>query len=270
MSALSPQHLFLSDFDGTLVGLDLKISERVKKAVHAWQEAGNIFSIITGRTYSGVLEEACKELKITNIIAARGGAEIWDPVTNTIRSAVYIEEEDAQKIVEVLTKHQLYFEIGKEEGVYAPVNTFGYKDPWKKYFPLETVTYDKVTKIRTYLFPQQKKDIHELIHEEITLQLPEVHAIKADAVHFMSYDITSAKATKHIAALEMMQHFNISEKHTIGIGDGYNDYPLLSAAGRKIAMGNAPDELLQIATMVVPVVEEDGVAVAIESLLEDA
>ncbi|KKS86821.1 MAG: hypothetical protein UV61_C0006G0022 [Candidatus Gottesmanbacteria bacterium GW2011_GWB1_43_11] len=53
----------------------------------------------------------------------------------------------------------------------------------------------------------------------------------------------------------------------IGVGDGYNDFPLLMACGLKIAMGNAVPDLKAIADFVAPGVEEDGVAVVIEKFI---
>lgn len=262
------QRLLLSDFDGTLVGHDLIISERVRKAVKAWQAAGNIFSIITGRTYSGVLENTCTQLQISHLIVTRGGSEFWNPQTKELVSSVTMDEESVKKIITVLTKHNIYFEVGKGDAVYAAEHEGISKDPWKKYLPLEELIPTHVSKIRTILAPGETIDVDTIIHEEIIKALPEVHAIKAPNKFTIGYDITSQKATKYIAALELMKEFGFDELQTIGIGDSYNDYPLLSAAGVKIAMGNAPDELLEIATMVVPTVEEDGVAVAIESLLQ--
>ena len=53
----------------------------------------------------------------------------------------------------------------------------------------------------------------------------------------------------------------------IGIGDGYNDFPLLMACGLKIAMGNAVEDLKAIADFIVPSVEQDGVAHAINRFI---
>lgn len=50
----------------------------------------------------------------------------------------------------------------------------------------------------------------------------------------------------------------------IGVGDGYNDYPMLEACGLKVAMGNAVDELKVIADIVAPSIEQDGLAKVIE------
>ena len=52
---------------------------------------------------------------------------------------------------------------------------------------------------------------------------------------------------------------NIKTDEIIGIGDGYNDFPLLMACGLKVAMGNAVEELKAIADYIAPSVEEDGV-----------
>jgi hydroxymethylpyrimidine pyrophosphatase-like HAD family hydrolase len=53
----------------------------------------------------------------------------------------------------------------------------------------------------------------------------------------------------------------------IAIGDGHNDMPLLEAAGLKVAMGNAPDEVKQLADYVAPSLADDGVAAAIDKFV---
>ena len=53
----------------------------------------------------------------------------------------------------------------------------------------------------------------------------------------------------------------------MAIGDGHNDIPLLEAAGFKVAMGNAPDEVKAVADYVAPSLQDDGVAEAIERFI---
>ena len=59
---------------------------------------------------------------------------------------------------------------------------------------------------------------------------------------------------------------NIDPSLMVGVGDGYNDYPLLSVCGFKVAMENAPKELKEIADLIVPDVEHDGLVTLIDSL----
>ena len=54
----------------------------------------------------------------------------------------------------------------------------------------------------------------------------------------------------------------------IGLGDGYNDIPLLSVCGFKVAMENAPEELKEIADVIVPIVEQDGFLTLTNLLLQ--
>ena len=59
----------------------------------------------------------------------------------------------------------------------------------------------------------------------------------------------------------------IEQYEIIGVGDGYNDFPLLMACGLKVAMGNATEDLKEIADYIAPTVDEDGVADVIEKFV---
>ena len=53
----------------------------------------------------------------------------------------------------------------------------------------------------------------------------------------------------------------------IGVGDGYNDFPLLMACGLKVAMGNAVPELKAIADYIAPTVADDGIVDVIKTFV---
>lgn len=76
--------------------------------------------------------------------------------------------------------------------------------------------------------------------------------------------VTHELATKRCGAEKLMALMHITKEEVAAIGDSVNDLPLLEAAGTKIAMGNAPMEVKAMADYVVPPVEDDGVAVALE------
>ncbi|HOL51940.1 MAG TPA: HAD hydrolase family protein, partial [Bacillota bacterium] len=67
-----------------------------------------------------------------------------------------------------------------------------------------------------------------------------------------------------VSFLADMWHIRPSE--TIVFGDSLNDEELIAHAGLGVAMGNSPDELKELADLVAPTNDEDGVAVVIESL----
>lgn len=71
--------------------------------------------------------------------------------------------------------------------------------------------------------------------------------------------INHALATKQHGIFEVAKLLGIDSHEIIGVGDSYNDFPLLMACGFKVAMGNAVDDLKAIADYIAPSVEEDGI-----------
>ncbi|MNJ65111.1 putative phosphatase [compost metagenome] len=51
------------------------------------------------------------------------------------------------------------------------------------------------------------------------------------------------------------------------MGDGYNDIAMLEFAGFGVAMGNAPEEIKQLADYVTDTNMNDGVALVVESFI---
>ncbi len=79
--------------------------------------------------------------------------------------------------------------------------------------------------------------------------------------------INHSEATKQHAILVIAELLGIKTQEIIGVGEGYNDFPLLMACGLKVAMGNAVSELKEIADYVAPSVDDDGVADVIEKYI---
>lgn len=61
-----------------------------------------------------------------------------------------------------------------------------------------------------------------------------------------------------------MEYYGLSLDEAMAFGDGGNDVPMVRDAALGVAMGNACDELKQVADYVTLSVDEDGIAVALE------
>jgi len=57
-------------------------------------------------------------------------------------------------------------------------------------------------------------------------------------------------------------------EQTVACGDGENDCELLDWAGFGVAVANAHDDVLERADLVVPSVQEEGVAALLEAYLD--
>jgi len=80
-------------------------------------------------------------------------------------------------------------------------------------------------------------------------------------------EATNLTASKGQALSFLAQMRGVTQMETMAIGDNDNDADMLAWAGLGIAMGNASDAVKAAASHVVPSIEEDGAALAIERFI---
>ena len=126
------------------------------------------------------------------------------------------------------------------------------------------------TKILSLYVEGVDKTIADSVISDLTF-LPEISAhqmiISSTNPDHVGLEIANVRATKQFGIAEVAKMLHISTHEIIGIGDGYNDFPLLMACGFRVAMGNAVPDLKAIADYIAPSVDEDGVAYVIEKFI---
>ena len=80
--------------------------------------------------------------------------------------------------------------------------------------------------------------------------------------------LTATGADKGLALAAACEDLGIAAEQVVALGDAENDVELFRAAGASFAMGQASDAVKAAATAVTGTNEEDGVAMAIERVLE--
>lgn len=242
--------LFL-DVDGTCVvhGVDNLPSARVVGAVAKCIEAGVPVGLATSRPLRSVIA-IINHLKLTSYCVISSGSQIYDPRTSQIVSEKLIPRESIEQIWEIAQKH------GELVKLFDGVNEV-------------MMDHGSVpTKVMGMWFPKLTPQMLAKIDEQIKLLTGvATHRMEAWEDNYECLDITNSEASKHHGVLDVCEMLGISTSECIGVGDGYNDFPLLLACGLKIAMGNAVPELKDIADFVAPPVTEDGVATVIEKFI---
>lgn len=257
--------LIVSDFDGTLVDRSITITPKVSAAIKKWQQAGNIFTIATGRQYLMIKKE-CDRVGLINPVVVRGGAEIVDPKTGEVIYSSLIKKESAERLINMLREKGFKLSIEIDDIYYTD---FYYDERFKDFIRIDAVENFQFMDIPKIIAScPTGSPLFEQMHE-IIKEFPELHMAQVKLYDGIGWDITAANATKHIGVLELMKILGVRREETVGVGDDYNDFPLLEACGLKVAMGNAVEELKAIADITVPTQQEDGVAVLIEKLLRD-
>lgn len=78
------------------------------------------------------------------------------------------------------------------------------------------------------------------------------------------FEILNKQADKGAALKHLAQHLGIKQEEVMAIGDNENDLPMIEFAGIGVAMGNATENVKQIANVITASNNEHGVAKAVE------
>jgi Cof subfamily protein (haloacid dehalogenase superfamily) len=81
-------------------------------------------------------------------------------------------------------------------------------------------------------------------------------------LEFASPEVTKAAGMSFLA-----EHLGFSQERTVAFGDGENDVELVEWAGYAVAVANAHERVKEIADLVCPPVDEEGVAQVLEAFL---
>lgn len=242
----------ISDVDGTLTQIKINSlpSQKVIQAIKKLKPLGIEFTLATGRPFH-LIEKLIKDLDLTSPVITDNGAVITTNRGKILWEAVLpsLEAEDI-------------LNIGKKYG-FTRTST----DKSNLDNPELIPAGEKVRKISIHDLSQEKAD--KLI-SEVEDKYKNISISKASSyigIDYIDVYFSHANATKQHAVLEYSRLLNIATDEIIGIGDGYNDFPLLMACGLRVAMGNAVEDLKVIADFIAPNIDEDGLAVMLEKFV---
>ncbi len=239
------------DVDGTIITnkRDAMPSQKVREAIAKANKILHV-GVATSRCYP-VARNIIDHLKLSGPSILNGGAEIVDfPSKNPLLSQP-LNKKDILYISRIFEKTKIPFLLC--DG----------KNP-DKFFK-----QGKIPEKVFMLFTQGLElDISQKLITSIS-HIPSISIYTTRSWTTGKIDIlvTHLMATKQHAILKIAKILKIETHEIIGVGDGYNDFPLLMACGLKVAMGNAVEDLKAIADYIAPPVEEDGVADVIEKFI---
>jgi Cof subfamily protein (haloacid dehalogenase superfamily) len=253
------------DLDGTLVGRDLTLSQRVIDAVRRMREAGVAGCIVTGRMYRAAVTYA-RQLGFDAPIVCYQGAAVIDPSTDSILRDIPVPNDVVRSVIDTVERDRLHLQLYRNDEYYCEERN-RFSDMYARIAGVQPIV---VTSLReTFGYSQATKAIvisDPLVAEEYERTLRGAFGERAyvtrslpEFVEVMNPAVDKGDALKFVAS-----HLGISTEEIVAIGDSWNDAPLLRAAGFAVAMGSAPQELRDVANAVVADVTADGVAEAIE------
>lgn len=238
------------DVDGTLIALQLH-ARPSKKVISAIAKANKKIHVglATSRPYS-VLKDISDDLQLSGPSIILGGVQIMDMVSKKVVWERPINLNDFKDIVNILKSFKVNF-------IYQDKDTdINFSDNSIVEKPLQI-----------WVHATEDEPAEKIINDLTKISNIAVHKMVSWDLGKVDLTITHALATKQHGIFEVAKLLKIDTQDIIGVGDGYNDFPLLMACGLKVAMGNAVEDLKAIADYIAPPVEKDGAADVIEKFV---
>ena len=276
--------------DGTILSPDHSISAKNKQAILNAQSQGIEVLIATGRSFSEAYAPI-NSVGLTLPYICLNGADVRDASGESI-SATHLLENDIKKITSILDAEKIDYQLFIDAVVYtkdieSPLNAFiqlaraaGQTPPVDEIRKevMEQVEQGSLIQLDSFdgLINERGSEIFKVFGTSYNRQdldnartaLGMIPGLAVSSSGAGNLEITSIHAQKGIAVKKYAESKGISMDHVMAIGDNYNDLSMMEAAGRSVAMGNAPADIKAACTHVTESNANDGVGLAIEAILQ--
>jgi Cof subfamily protein (haloacid dehalogenase superfamily) len=257
--------LIALDLDGTVIGADLVVRDRVRESVIRAQARGIAVTLVTGRMFAATRPFA-QELGISGPVVCYQGAAIYDVASGAIVQQTPLAQPVTREVLAKARADQFHAQCYADDRLYVEaIDAFT-----RKYIALSQVEPVVVSSlIEKFALEPTLKIVLVDEAERATAYTETLKTLLGarayvtrshpDFVEVLDPGVDKGRALHVVAA-----HYGVPIDATLAVGDSWNDLPLLKAAGMGIAMGSAPPEVQVRADAVVGDVAHDGVAEAIE------
>lgn len=268
--------LLALDLDGTIVGHNNRISERVRKAIQAAQDRGIQVAIATGRMYTSARKYHLNIASELPLIAYNG-ALIQDTFTDKILHHLPVASDTALELINELEQSQWRSKLNIHLYCNDQLYVSQINDETERYTERSNIEAIAVGDLSEFLdnnanptkilaLGKSRKVINQLMNSLQVRFTPEQLYLTQSTPIFL--EATHQEANKGTGVRYLAEQIlDLKAEQVMTIGDNFNDVSMLSYAGLSVAMGNAPDAVKEVAQWVAPRIELDGVAVAIEKFL---
>lgn len=278
--------LIAIDMDGTLLTPNHTISERNIAAIERAKSEGIEVVIATGRAYHDareIVESTGLELPF---ICLNGALIIND--TKEVLNSHSIAPHLIKEIVSELDSELLHYNVYTDKTVYTTsiedeieqyqhfIDVMGgdinaeerVRARIEKGYLVEVEDFDEV-------YQREDEDVLKYLAKSsnrANLQRSQHYLNAIDGLYATSsgpgnIEVTAKDAQKGKALAMYCERMGITMDDCMAIGDNYNDLSMLKRAGTSVVMGNGAIDIKSYADIVVGSNVEDGVAEAIEGIL---
>ncbi|MBR5155040.1 MAG: Cof-type HAD-IIB family hydrolase [Clostridia bacterium] len=262
---MDKKYCIFLDIDGTLIGESDKAFEKNLDTIRKVRSLGHKVFVSTGRAtaylplklkisenFDGVISGAGAVSKV-------GDKEVFKSFMPHTIVEKYCQFAFENRLPAILEGQNNMYHFGFAEGFMEDSLKIAVEDRWVK------LDEKNISQILTPNVPIEKFTVLG----EIPKELDNVLGDNCVVLRFSNYgEILQKSRGKGKALLEIVEILDIPVERSIAMGDSMNDYDMIKTAGIGVAMGNAPDELKNIADMVTDGVDDAGVSTALAKIFK--
>ena len=278
------------DIDGTLLNSSGELSKRnidtIKKTVNK-----GVKIVLTSGRVTDSAKRIAQRLDVDRYLICDNGASIYDVVEDKFIYSSTINKETALRILNTCINNNIYYMIFTTKEIIVKdlkhMALAFYKQRHNcndeatgvtqiRYGGIECLEKTKDPIIRIVVCDQDRPIFNSIVNR--MKEYADVELISAPHVSnkiikengkdiLLSYsyaELLPKNANKWTAIKELTNKFNIKDDEIIAIGDNFNDIEMIRNAGLGVAMNNGSPVAKEVARVVAPSNDQDGVAVVLQ------
>jgi len=260
------------DLDGTLLRSDLSVSARTREALAATQAAGVEVVIVTARSPRSVVEIA-RRAGLGGAAICANGATLFDLDRGVIVDHVPLDNAIGRELAtglraevpSVVFGWELELRFGSEPAYEALRTEAWWPRPEGSFAPCELDVWELPF---TKLLARAERDVLE---EAFTVAVRLAAGRASVTLTGQAFvELMGPGVSKQAALARLAGERGVPQREVVAFGDHLTDAGMLAWAGHGVAMANGAAQTLAAADEVAPTNDEDGVAVILERLLNEA
>jgi len=264
-----PCRLAALDLDGTLLNDNHEVTARNCEALRKLSSKEVAVVLVSGRMHQSILPIS-QQIGLANPIISYNGGMVKHAETHEVYHHTPIPAPLATELVDFCEKRGFHLNYCLDDTLYVKAKT-----AWSELY--ETRTGVPATALGTLhkldgKTPTKLQIIDEPgVVDQLLVECKRVFGgrlyvtrTQIEYIEFMNPEVSKGRALRALA-----DRLDIPMRLVVAFGDGYNDETMMSVAGYRVAMGNAIDEIKRNAHHITDTNHNDGVALAVETLLLD-
>lgn len=280
--------MYAFDLDGTLLKSDQTIDQTTVELLHKMQKDGKKLVIATGRA-KGIMEDIISEYKLDFDLLLNNGHETIVKGRDT--KYVPFDWDVLERVLTILKKYDMHLTAcAAEEQKYSFCDRDAYydrhiemskairggviEDMSLPLFRKESYTknFQHAPDVDDYkdvkMLKIDAKTLDKEVKEKCLEELKVIPGLMLSSSYEAYIEIIQGNTDKGKALVELAESYGIDPADVAAFGDAHNDIEMLSAVGHSCAMGNAFDEVKEVARYVTDTNNNQGVYKQLLQLLE--